>query len=204
MDDGVASESGTARLGPNWPMLSVGGLLLVASAAAWGFGDGYAQAVDPSQGSYGFVYEGGSVQSWLIHGLVIAVAVLLCAGSAPRKPAADRVGARFGLWLIVLLLPASVGAGQALGNAFFFAQPGEGCAKPGCWPLYQQSGLIVLPAVLTAVAALVVALVAARGRRRVPWVVISCVPCFTWIGASVVLRLCWLPLVIPWLTADGA
>ncbi len=195
MDDGDVGES--VWRGRHWGVLSAGAALLFASAATWGIGAGCVQCVDPSERGFGVVHEADYLGPCLVHALVIAVAILTCAAVGPRESTAHRASTPVGLWLIAVVLPASVGVGLGLANAAFFAQPDDGCAKPGCWPLYQQSALILTPALLTAVVAIVLALC----RHRVPRIVRTCVPVLTWIAASVALRLCWLPLVVPWLTS---
>jgi hypothetical protein len=85
-----------------------------------------------------------------------------------------------------------------MGRAFFdslpFATPDTSCRLTSCWPLGQQSLLVIAPLLLTGVTMIGCGL-AARG---LPWRLRIGAPALVWLATAVALAAVWDPVLIPY------
>jgi hypothetical protein len=126
---------------------------------------------------------------------ITAFAALLIAG-LPRRPAAPP--ATRPLWGYVtggVLLGGAGLAGSWIDNLFFFADAGDGCARPMCSPMLQQVTLVLAPCLVLAAVLLVFGL---TGRPQ-RWWLRAAIPFALFVGLAVLQAATWDSVVLPYL-----
>ena len=168
--------------------LRVGGLLVLAALAllhtALGSQLGHVSAV--SAGPRTTETEALHAPSWWVVVALIALGMVV----APqwRRAGVDVTQLLAGLVLVTLPWPA-----RAFWDSLPFATGDTHCRVASCWPMHEQSLLVVAPLVLAGALMLLASLLASR----VPWQLRVLVPVVVWLVAVIGLAATWDSHFIP-------